>query len=617
MSWIIPALGALTSLFGINSASKAASKAAGSQDAALKQQQEWLQKIWQYYEPELKRKEQMQTMLDPYRQQASNWLSSMSGMKAAPQLNPAPTPVPAPMAPTPASAGKKTPSLGKVPSPYPWEYVPSQDPWGKPHVYGPAPTPIPAPVTGAAAGIGGSPNTTLPWKQPSVIPPSLGVPPVRKPFLPGGISQPAPVLPWKPPVAGTPQPGPSPVYALGSLTGLPASVGKKPLSGTVGKKVPSPVPMPAPMVPAPVASAPVASAPVVSAPGVAWAPTDTEKEQIYVKWGKEGGDRFIAGKAKLMAAIAKRKAAEGKKKVPSPLPIPAPVAAPALTGAVIGLPGIDHIQLPDGTYHNLTPEEKRQRQAEGGPLPALTPGAPGTPAPTTPAPVASTPVASTPAPAPVQSEQQAAIEAAKPTGENAPPWYFQVPEMSKGLQGALTGTPDWQNPFTPQQAGALNSFADVNTSDQYNQRNTAMQQNLARRGLAPVGGTSSADMSGQIGLQNWLQGQQANQRSQIALAGMQRGDQLRGENLGNLVNQMQLEAQQRGEGRTDYSTLLNFLTGQTAAQPDASSLYGGVSGYGSVASGYGNTANMYGNMAGQSAQGFGDLLAMLYGNKSQ
>ena len=213
------------------------------------------------------------------------------------------------------------------------------------------------------------------------------------------------------------------------------------------------------------------------------------------------------------------------------------------------------------------------------------------------------------------TEQQAAIAAAKPTGENAPPWYFQVPQLSTALQSALQGTPDWQQPFTPQQQGALTNLSDVNISDQYKQRNTAMQQMLARRGLSPVGGTSSMDTSAQVGLQNWLQNQQANQQSQMALAGMARGDQLRSENLGNLMNQQGLEVAQRGEGRGNYSTLLNFLTGQVAAQPDASSLYGGVSGYGNVAGGYGNMANMYGGMAASSGQNLGNLLAQLFGNQ--
>jgi len=214
------------------------------------------------------------------------------------------------------------------------------------------------------------------------------------------------------------------------------------------------------------------------------------------------------------------------------------------------------------------------------------------------------------------TEQQAAIAAAKPTGEDAPPWYFQVPQLSTALQSALQGTPDWQQPFTPQQQGALTNLSDVNISDQYDQRNQAMQQMLARRGLSPVGGTSSMDTSAQVGLQNWLQNQQANQQSQMALAGMARGDQLRSENLGNLMNQQGLEVGQRGEGRGNYSTLLNFLTGQAAAQPDASSLYGGVSGYGNVAGGYGNMANMYGGMAASSGQNLGNILAQLFGSQS-
>ncbi|MDO8472951.1 MAG: hypothetical protein Q7T05_03950 [Dehalococcoidia bacterium] len=179
----------------------------------------------------------------------------------------------------------------------------------------------------------------------------------------------------------------------------------------------------------------------------------------------------------------------------------------------------------------------------------------------------------------------------------------------------MTGTPDWQQPFTPQQQGALTNLSDVNIGDQYNQRNTAMQQMLARRGMSPVGGTSSMDTSAQVGLQNWLQSQQANQQSQMALAGMQRGDQLRSENLGNLVNQNQLEAGQRSEGRLDYNTLLNFLTGQAAAQPDASALYPGAGQYGNMAGQYGNMAGQYGNMASSSAQGLGQLLALLYGNQ--
>jgi len=190
-----------------------------------------------------------------------------------------------------------------------------------------------------------------------------------------------------------------------------------------------------------------------------------------------------------------------------------------------------------------------------------------------------------------------------------------VPELTPALQGALTGTPDWQNPFTPQQAGALTNLSDVNISDQYNQRNQAMQQMLARRGLSPVGGTSSMDTSTQVGLQNWLQNQQANQQSQMALAGIQRGDQLRAENIGGLLTQNQLEGGRRGEGRLDYNTLLNFLTGQAAAQPEASSLYGGVSGYGNVAGEYGNLANMYGGMASSSAGNLGNILAQLFGNQ--
>jgi len=379
-------------------ASSAAQKSAKNQDAAMKQQKEWLAKIWKYYEPELQRKQQMQTAMDPYRQQAGSWLASMMGLKSVPQFGVTPPPAPMPM-PSPAQAPAATQQIAPT----------GIQTWNQPMAARPK-----VPVTGPAAGIGGSADTLFSNNQRYL----------------GNVwnqNRPVPVVPPNPTPPTTPTPAPGPL----TPTIMP------------------PVPMPA------------------------------------------------------------------------------------------------------------------------APVPSTTP--------------------------------------------TAPPWFLQVPELSTGLNTALTGTPDWQNPFTPEQKGAMTNLSDVTIGDQYAQRNTGMQQMLARRGLAPVGGTSSMDTSAQVGLQNWLQQQQAAQRSQMALAGMQRGDQLRSENLGNLVNQNQLEAGRRSEGRVDYNTLLNFLAGQTAAQPDASVLYPGATGYGNMAGQYGNMAGQYGNMAGQSMQGWGQLLAALTG----
>ncbi len=485
---IIGAITGLGSLFGASSASKSASSAAGAQKEALAQQKEWLDKIWKYYEPELQRKQQMQTMLDPYRNQASSWLGALTGMKTPPQYGgtpPVSPPTTTPVLSTPGVSSSTNLGGSNLPS---WMGSAGRSPIDTlRNILASSARTVTPELTGAAAGIGGSPSWAgksplTQWQEATT--PRTGVPQAL-------------------PVQAAPTPGAGwavdtrPVGSAGPTTPLPPGV-------TVPRPIrPGSTPAPTPVAPTPTAPTPVAPTPT--------APTPTA---------------------------------------------PTPVAP--------------------------------------------TPAAPASPA--------SMPVGGL-------SEQQAAIAAAKPTGENAPPWYFQVPQLSAPLQSALQGTPDWQQPFTPQQQGALTNLSDVNISDQYNQRNTAMQQMLARRGLGPVGGTSSMDTSAQVGLQNWLQNQQANQQAQMSLAGMARGDQLRSENLGNLMNQQGLEAGQRGEGRGNYSTLLIFLTSQAAAQPDASSLYGGVSGYGNVASGYGNIADMYGNMATSSGQNLGNILAQLFGNQ--
>ena len=574
-------------------ASSAAKKSAKNQEAAMKQQKEWLDKIWKYYEPDLQRRQQMQTMLDPYRNQASSWLASMTGMKTAPQYPAQPTvpPVVAPT-PTPTPSPAPTPGWGGT---MPGGWAERFKPWQPP-------------VTGAAAGIGASPNTVLPWKQPSAMPTLLPKPaaglPIRKPIPGLGIQPPVPGLPKYGPIPGQPTSGPittmpvprasapAPVFPLQppaqatSMTTRTPTPSPAPTPGWGGtmpggwggsfKPWQPPTAQPTPGAPSPVPSAPVPSAPVPSAP------------------------------------------------VPSPGPWGAPhvYPKPGIPAPEVPAPFIGEFEpwlqpQPPGS-EPPTPDPRFAGWAGGTPAPV--PSAPvETPGPITTMPLPPLPApVTTPSPVPIspmagQTAQQQAIGAAAPTGENAPPWYFQVPQLAPALQAGLQGTPDWQNPFTPQQAGALTNLSDVNISDQYNQRNAALQQSLAQRGLAPVGGTSSADISGQIGMQNWLQRQQANQQSQMALAGMQRGDQLRSENLANLINQEQLEAQQRGEGRLDYSTLLNFLTGQTAAQPEPSALYPGVSAYGNMAGQYGNMAGMYGNLAGQSMQGWAQLLAGLGG----
>lgn len=151
---------------------------------------------------------------------------------------------------------------------------------------------------------------------------------------------------------------------------------------------------------------------------------------------------------------------------------------------------------------------------------------------------------------------------------------------------------DWKQPFTPEQIGAMTSLSDVNISDAYKQRQGALTSEMARRGLAGPGATSTADTSGLVGLQNWLQSQQANQRSNLTMAGIQRGDQLRGEqgsNFWNLFNTLQGNAAQFAPQNTTPSMYMNAL--------------------GNNATNYQNQAANYGNMAGQTLSGLGSTLA--------
>ncbi len=609
---ILAAVGALGSLFGGISASKSASSAAKAQTEAMAQQKEWLDKIWKYYEPELQRKQQMQTMLDPYRNQAANWLGSMTGMKNAPQFGVtppalAPTPAPTPVAPTSTLGGIPAPGLRATTGSATlrpesiWETV-NREKLAAFEAAKRAKIPTAVPITGAAAGIGGNPIGDF----------FSGITRARQEKKKKWESQRMPT-PAPTPVAPTPT-LPDPGQGLKPIPGIPTSQPgimpiPQPTVGQPGGSAPIRTIMPITPTPTPVTpSAPVSvlSSGSLSDQGYRWLREEREfhtRERAWEAGGKIGpkpepspesqtkGGRYYNPNASVPVAPTPTAPVPAAPTPAAPVPV-APTPAPAPTPAA------------------------------PAPTPAPTPAAPApTPAPTpvapTPTPVPTPAAPASPASMPVGglSEQQTAIAVAKPTGENAPPWYFQVPGMSTGLTSALQGTPDWQQPFTPQQQGALTNLSDVNIGDQYNQRNTEMQQMLARRGMSPVGGTSSMDTSAQVGLQNWLQQQQANQQSQMALAGMGRGDQLRSENLGNLVNQMQLEGGQRGEGRLNYNTLLNFLTGQTAAQPDASALYPGASGYGNMAGQYGNMAGMYGNMASSAGQDLGNILAQFFGNQ--
>ncbi len=640
---ILQAAGIISGIAGSQSSSRAASSAASSQKDALAQQKEWLNKIWKYYEPELQRKQQMNAMLDPYRNQASTWLASMTGMKTAPQYGGTPAASVTPVTP-PAATGTPPPAAGGNRPITPWTGgLPGQS--NSP--YGGQPMPISpragsgwleafrnraaaaAPTTGAAAGIGASPSTQLPTGNymGNATPGGRGAEGMKA--LLAQLVQAAMEQRMRQVGGAGPNPMPGPVPTTGPAAGMGASPltilpygGNAPTGGIQvpgggglwGRSRPlAPTLIPSlPIAPTPMPPLPIAPHPLVPTTGPAagigaspWTTLGTRPAASRTASGVPmlGGNapatgiRLPSGNTPATGIRVPGGGVWGKKKPVAPTqPAPAPgTAAPGTAAPGAPDPGnLGKSTLPYISYQGNVP----------GTGPVLAPTTPAASASVVPAPVTGG-----------MTEQQAAIAAAKDTGPNAPPWYFQVPQLTAALQSALQGTPDWQKPFTPQQQGALTNLSDVNIGDQYNQRNTAMQQMMAQRGLAPVGGTSSMDTSAQVGLQNWLQNQQANQQSQMALAGMQRGDQLRSENLGNLVNQNQLEGGQRSEGRGNYNALMNFLTGQTAAQPDASSLYGGVSGYGNVANGYGNMAGMYGNMASGSAQDFGNMLAQLLGNQ--
>ncbi len=177
---------------------------------------------------------------------------------------------------------------------------------------------------------------------------------------------------------------------------------------------------------------------------------------------------------------------------------------------------------------------------------------------------------------------------------------------SSALTTALTETPDWKNPYTAEQLTQLMEPAELSSANYANQVSGAMQTDLARRGLGGTGYSSVAGMptSGKMG---WLDMAQA-QNKQNAIGMIQgRGDQLRAENIANLLTGEQVKA---GEGNK-WQNLLNTLFGNatTAAGMGNQSTGTIMNAAQNQAGSYGNLASMYGGMASQAGSNLGNFFA--------
>ena len=199
-----------------------------------------------------------------------------------------------------------------------------------------------------------------------------------------------------------------------------------------------------------------------------------------------------------------------------------------------------------------------------------------------------------------------------------PPW-LQTPAIDTRLSTALTdlSTIDWRNPYTAEQLTQMMEPTELSQNQLASQMSGALSSNLARRGMGGAGTSSIGAMpvTGEIG---WLAQARAQNKANALNLVQQRGDQLRTENIANLLSLEGLGTQKRGEQQTNWQNILAMLTGAgttglNAATSGTTAMSNNAQ---NNANTYGDMAKMYGGMASQSAAGLGNYLAIWLANQN-
>jgi hypothetical protein len=188
--------------------------------------------------------------------------------------------------------------------------------------------------------------------------------------------------------------------------------------------------------------------------------------------------------------------------------------------------------------------------------------------------------------------QQQLGQGAVNTYNQTQPMYNQMSGWANNLasggdQGALPSwmQTDWKRPFTDEELSAMTTIQDLTTQQQGGAAFNQAQGSLQKRGLSAPGVTSTADIASNAGLQNWITAKQAQNKYDVSMAGITRGDTLRNEQAGNYYQIL-----------TALANRMNSLTPMTSPN------YTGASIYQQNAQNAGQAANQSWNAFGQALQ---------------
>lgn len=123
---------------------------------------------------------------------------------------------------------------------------------------------------------------------------------------------------------------------------------------------------------------------------------------------------------------------------------------------------------------------------------------------------------------------------------------------------SLPAARDWEQPFTPEELTRLTEPAELNADNLARQMGSAMQSDLARRGLT----NSSIGSMSTVAPMGWLAGQRAQLGANALMMQKQRGDQLYNENMQRALTVEDMNRARRGESQANFWNLLNFAGGQ-------------------------------------------------------